>query len=29
MIKDSEIGEIKKMVEKEFPDDPAVHPTYS
>ena len=24
MIKDSEIGEIKKVVEREFPDDPAL-----
>ena len=24
MIKDSEMGEIKKMVEREFPDDPAL-----
>jgi hypothetical protein len=24
MIKDSEIGEIKKMMEREFPDDPAL-----
>ena len=24
MIKDREMGEIKKMVEREFPDDPAL-----
>jgi hypothetical protein len=24
MIKDSEMGEIRKMMEREFPDDPAL-----